>query len=171
MSYKIKSFSEVKKGQKFQVIGNSNGHNYPIGKILTFKADGHGRTSNWADSAKEGSYNTLDIKDVRLIGETLDYLNERYVSINEEREKYNVLQTNELKKYTESHASELKRYNEDVDNEMKAIECKIAFCKSLGITEYDDNVHKMYEAIQIINQKGDISDIEKARIISELLDK
>lgn len=171
MSYKIKTFNEVKKGQKFKVISNSNGHSYPIGKILTFKTDGRGRSTAWADCALEGSYNTLDIKDVMVIGETLDYLNERYVSINEDRDKYNVSQEAELKKYTANIQAELKRFNKDVDDEMKDIEEKIAFCKSLGITEYDDNVRKMYEAIKIINTKGDISDIEKARIISELLDK
>lgn len=171
MSYKIKTFSEIKKGQKFKVIGNSNGHNYPIGKILTFKADGRGKATSWSDCALEGSYNNLDIKDVMIVGETLDYLNQKYVSINEDRDKYNVSQEAELKKYTANIQAELKRFNKDVDDEMKDIEEKITFCKSLGITEYDDNVRKMYEAIKIINTKGDISDIEKARIISELLDK
>ena len=171
MSYRIKTFSDVKKGQKFKVTDNSNGHNYPIGKILTFKTDGRGRSTSWTDCVLEGSYNTLDVKDVMLIGETLDYLNQRYVSINEDRDKYNVRQEEELKKYTANVHAEIKRFNKEVDDEMKDIEQKIAFCKSLGITEYDDNVHKMYEAIKIINDKGDISDIEKARIISELLDK
>ncbi len=159
MATKIKHFGGIKKGQKFRVVYNSNSHNYPLNTTLKFREDCNVKKVNW-DNCAMGSnrYNTLNCQDVELLGEDLASLELSYVELQESRDLWN-----------ENNKLEVKKYNEDVDERLLTIKKQIQFCKDLGITEYDDNVEKMYNIIQTINKKGDTSDIEKAKMISEML--
>ena len=159
MATKIKHFGGIKKGQKFRVVSNSNGHNYPLNTVLKFKERNTVKKTNW-DNCVMGSdrYNTLNCQDVELLGEDLASLELSYVELQESRDLWN-----------ENNKLEVKKYNEDVDERLLTIKKQIQFCKDLGITEYDDNVEKMYNIIQTINKKGDMSDIEKAKMISEMI--
>lgn len=159
MAQKIKSFAGIKKGQKFKVVSNCNSHNYPLNKVLTFRENFTGNAlASWVNCAVEGIYNSLSYKDVVLVGEDLATLEKRYVEVQEERDTWN-----------EQNKKESEKYNKEVDKTLEDIKKKINFCKDLGITEYDDNVEKLYNAIQVINEKKDIPDIEKAKILADII--
>jgi len=158
MARRIKHFGGIKKGQKFKVVANSNGHNYPIDVVLKFKSNSPGPHTTWNScAAGSDSFNTLSAVDVALIGQSISELELEYVELEEERDKHNSINNDETD-----------RYNKETNAHLLEIKKQIKFCKDLGITEYDDNVEKMYKAIQIINEKKDMPDIEKARIISEM---
>lgn len=82
----LKTWEGLKKGQKFVVISNSNGHNYPIGKTLIMKKPGVVSTQ-MTDIAEGISGNTIEVRDVRLTAESLSDLHEHIVEVQEELDK------------------------------------------------------------------------------------
>jgi hypothetical protein len=84
MTKTLTTFRDLKKGQKFIVVSNSNGHNYPLNKVLTLKMDGMGHTTQMSDCIMEQEgRNTLDIKDVRLPNNGLSDLHQEVVELQE----------------------------------------------------------------------------------------
>ncbi len=68
----METFNGIKKGQKFKVISNSNSHNYPMDKVLTFRISPSGTMSN--NVAKEVIGNSLSCRDIIIISITLEDL-------------------------------------------------------------------------------------------------
>lgn len=84
MSKALTTFAGIKRGTRFKVINNSNGHNYPQHKVLIFKKDGLAGVSQMSDIAEGMSCNTIELRDIRLCNESLTDLHQKVVELQEE---------------------------------------------------------------------------------------
>lgn len=137
---RISSFKGIKRGQKFRVIGNAGGHNYPLGKVFTFKRDMVSASGSATDIAEEVQYgNNIYASDIELvITQTLD----------------------ELKK----EKSDLeKRYKKEIAE----LEEKIKVCEENGLEEFDEDFAKVYKILKVV--EGKKTRTEKAKVITQLL--
>lgn len=66
---RVETFAGLKKGQKFRVTQNTNGHNYPLDTILTLKRNGPDATA-MNDCAEGRVYNTLNATDLEVFSDT-----------------------------------------------------------------------------------------------------
>jgi hypothetical protein len=80
---KFKLWSDLKKGQKFIVVTNSNSHNYPTDRPLTMRMDGIPRTS-MNDVAEECAGNNLEAKDCRMYNLNRDIITQKIIVLKEE---------------------------------------------------------------------------------------
>lgn len=94
---KLSSWNSLKKGDKFIVDYNSNGHNYPLDTVLTLKRDGESSTI-MTDAAEGYCGNSLDIRDIRLLDFSVAELKEEMASLQEQLDKIA-----EKIKYCEEH--------------------------------------------------------------------
>lgn len=141
MGQKVRSFKGLKKGQKFIVTKHSGGHNYPLNVVLTLKRDYNGATTSGSDIAEEVQY-----------GNTIAISCIELVSLTiEEMEK------------------QLQQLEKEYQKESKELTDKIKFCKDSGLESYDENTFKVYQTLSVL--KGKKSDIEKAKVIAELINK
>lgn len=137
----IKSFTEIKKGDKFMVVDNLNGNNYPINKILTAQRNGtktDDRNSCVNNFAEEGVYNNVYISSIRIGSQSVKEMHD-----------------------------ELERLEKEYKSNIKELRRKIEFCKSIGIDEYDEDTVKVYETLKILESTD--SNIERAKQIAKLL--
>jgi len=73
---KITTFKGIKVGQKFKVVANALGHNYPIGGIYTFKVPGLEQAS-MTNIAKEIPYgNTIPASCIELVSTSIEDMKE-----------------------------------------------------------------------------------------------
>ena len=135
-----KTFKGIKIGQKFIVIANRGGHNYPMGKTLTFSRNGiDGTTMNDCMVDKEGrSHNSIMIDEIQLVYETV------------------VQMKDQIKKLNASHTKEL-----------ATLQFKIDTCEELGMEVYDEDFVKIYKALQALNSDATI--LEKTKLIVKLI--
>ena len=120
MSKELKSFEGIKKGQKFKVTRNVGSHNYPIGKVLTFKVNGTVAHS-MNNIAEGGEYNNIRIDELELFSETLADMRVR--------------------------RDEIAKFKND---ELTELDEKIRICEELGLEVYDKlfvDVHRCLETI------------------------
>lgn len=69
---KITTFAGIKVGQKFKVIKNNMGHNYPIDTILTFKVPGT-QSVIMTNIAEENPYgNSINASCIELVNYTVE---------------------------------------------------------------------------------------------------
>ena len=71
MGKKITTFAGIKKGQKFRVIANNGGHNYPMGEVLTFKKPGS-TLQSMSDVAEEQIGNNIRASEIELVNYTVE---------------------------------------------------------------------------------------------------
>lgn len=135
---KIKSFAGLKKGQKFIVTSTQGGHNYPLNKVLTLKRDMvAGGSPN--DIAVEVQYgNNISPTCIKLVNYTID----------------------EMKK-------ELKTLESNFKLAKTSIQSQITFCEENGLTEFDEDLFKVLEALKVLDSQS--SNIEKAKVIALLI--
>jgi len=134
------TFAGIKKGQKFRVIANRGGHNYPMGKTLTFSKAGTD-SSSMSDIAvrKPGSsHNNIMFDEIELIYETVDEMK------------------NEIAALTAEHQDQIQMLNE-----------RIATCEELGMAIYDEDFIKVYRALEVLN--SDATTLEKTALIIKLI--
>lgn len=129
----------LKKGTKIKVNKDTCHHHYVIGSTLTFVK--YHDDDKLLIYVEEGSaYLRLDDFDVALM--TIDSFKEKLVILD-----------NEIKKLTE---------------EKNVIQTKIDYMVENKITEYNESQYKIYQTLKTL-ENCDISSIEKAKIISELM--
>ena len=75
----------------------------------------------------------------------------------------------DLAKIEAERKSELQKIEAKYKSLKKDLESKIEFCEESGLNAYDENVHKVYKALQTLNDRS--SDGEKAKVIAELIKK
>jgi hypothetical protein len=101
------SFAEVRKGQRFKVIKNTNGHNYPIGKVLTFKRNGP-HSASMSDAAVGMIGNNLKFVDIILLGISIEDLKANLANV-----------------------------EKSLKTKMKVLENQLKFCEKYNLEEYD----------------------------------
>ena len=138
----VKTFAGLKKGQKFVVVGNCNGHNYPLNTDLYLNRDGESDRA-MTDCAEGRSCNSLEAKDICLIAtsQTLAEIRGEIKSIED-----NIL---------------------DERGRIAQMEARIDLCEKLGFEEYNEDILKIYESLKVIKSKA--SDAEKAKVISQII--
>jgi len=136
---KLTSFAGIEKGMKFRVINTSNGHNYPVNTVLTFKRNGSG-IDTMCDCAEEVPQgNALHIHQIEILTE---------VSLSNMKAK-------------------LKSLEENYKKEKAELSSKIKFCEENGLEIYDDDIFKISEALKVIESSK--SGVEKAKMIAKLI--
>ena len=119
MKTNLTSWKGLQKGTKFRVVRNSNGHSYPIGKVLTLSRDGEA-SSSMNSCAREVSGNNLTVTDIELIYMTIgDMKLERDYILNKQKD------------------------------ELKKLEHAIEFCEKHGIEQYEDRYVDSYQILKI----------------------
>lgn len=136
------TFAGIKKGQKFRVIANRGGHNYPTGKTLTFSKTGTDTNSmnNIAAGPRGSSYNNIMFDEIELVYETVDEMK------------------NEIAILTAEHAEQIQLLND-----------RISICEELGMAIYDEDFIKVYKALELLN--SDATTLEKTALIIKLMEQ
>ncbi len=152
MATKFTSWSKIKKGQKFQVVSRTFGtsSSYELNKTYITRKGGSGY-SNYIYDIVEGKNSSLYAKDCVLIDESISEMKLDLAKIEAERK------------------SELQKVEAKYKSLKKDLESKIEFCEESKLDTYDENVYKVYKALQTLNDKS--SDGEKAKVIAELIKK
>lgn len=134
------TFAGIKKGQKFRVIANRGGHNYPMGKTLTFSKPGSDTSSmsNIMVDPRGASHNNIMFDEIELIYETVDEMK------------------NEIAALTAEHKDQINMLNE-----------RISTCEELGMAIYDEDFIKVYRALEVLN--SDTTTLEKTALIIKLI--
>ena len=123
MNKKLTDYKGIKKGQKFRVIQNTNSHNYPLNKILTFSKDFKSSSTCSYNVAVEVSGNDLKIQDIELLNYTLI----------------------DMKK-------QLMESKKEYENIKKELETKIKFCEDTKTEEFDENTYKVYQTLAVLKE-------------------
>ena len=123
MNKKLTDYKGIKKGQKFRVIQNTNNHNYPLNKILTFSKDFKSSSTRSYNVAVEVSGNYLKIQDIELLNYTLI----------------------DMKK-------QLMESKKEYENIKKELETKIKFCEDTKTEEFDENTYKVYQTLAVLKE-------------------
>ena len=134
------TFAGIKKGQKFIVVANRGGHNYPMGKVLIFSKNGIDATSMSNIMVNKGgeSHNNIMFDEIELIYDTVEQMKE------------------EIVKLTADHAEEIQLLND-----------RIATCEELNMEIYDENFVKVYRALEVLNSESTL--FEKTTLIIKLI--
>ena len=118
---KICRWSDLKKGDKFIVRGNPNGHNYPEETVLTMKVDGCGGTDTMCDIAAENTDgNVIHAQNV-----------------------YKVIPANTVE--------DMKAEVVELTAELANLNRKIQFCEENDMTEFDKNEFAIFTALDILD--------------------
>lgn len=133
------SFKGIRKGQRFMVIANNGGHNYPMDKVLIFSKHGEDRPSmeNIMVDPSRG-HNHIRIDEIKVLDDTVE----------------------EMK-------AEIARIKDSNKAQVKELEERIKICEELGMVVYDEDFVKVYKALQVLN--ADSSILEKTKLIVNLM--
>jgi hypothetical protein len=135
------SFAGIKKGQKFIVVANTGGHNYPIGEELYFNRDGTAASSmeNIAVSTTGRTYNHIKISEIELVNDSI-----------------------------ESMKLEIAKIKGKSEARIKELQSRIDICEELGIEVYNAQFVKVYRSLQVLN--SDATVLEKTKLIIKLIE-
>lgn len=133
------SFKGIKKGQRFMVVANNGGHNYPMDTVLIFSKHGTDQKSMeniMVDSSK--SHNHIRIEEIKVLDDTVEEMKLEVIRI--------------------------KGSNKE---QVEDLEKRIKTCEELGMLVYDEDFIKLYKALQTLN--ADSSILEKTKLIINLM--
>lgn len=121
------SFKGIRKGQRFIVIANNGGHNYPLDKVLLFSKNGTNTPSMENIMIDSRSHNHIRIDEIKVLEETVE----------------------EMK-------AEIARIKNSNAEAVKELESRIQLCEELGMDVYDEDFVKVYRALQVLNSDSSI---------------
>lgn len=121
------SFKGIRKGQRFIVIANNGGHNYPLDQTLIFSKHGTDTQSMENIMVDQRGHNHIRIDEIRVLDETVE----------------------EMK-------AEIARIKNSNDISVKKLESRIQICEELGMVIYDEEFIRVYRALQVLNSDSSV---------------
>lgn len=134
------------KGKRFRVINTAGSHNYPMGKVFTFKKD-FPETST--PGASMGSDMAIEVMGGNAIAMSSCFLLDFDMPT--------------LKGMKAHYDEELKNLQEQIDE----IEKKINFCENNGLNMFDDDIYRIDKTMEVLESTKNKED--KRKLIVSLM--
>lgn len=135
------------KGKRFRVISAGGGHNYPVGKVYTFKRDFPDGASLAANSF--GSDMAVELNGGNSILMSSCFLLDFDIPT--------------LKSMKENYDKQVKENQEQAAE----IEKKIKFCEANGLNVFDEDIYQVDKVMEILKSKKSKED--KRKIIASFI--
>jgi hypothetical protein len=142
----MKNYKNIKIGTKVKVVGNKCSHTYEIGKtyeVYTKQAGTSDSHTCILKNSEDRTGNNIYLSDLEITSMTKTEIEENIVS----------LENNKIK----------------IDQEISLEKSKISYLEETGLTEINEDEFKVYGVLKTLKQ--DLTDIERAKIIAQLINQ